>query len=136
MKNSDFIRSADTLKGPMRNNADCLVEVNRLLQFFDLNTMTFPGHAKGKYDVEPENDDVMDQIIAFCKNVILKPTMDISKMELHKIQFRRAITMLVFKDISKSPEIQIDCLLILRIATLCRRYFDSNADILKEAPEL
>lgn len=29
-----------------------------------------------------------------------------------------------------------DCVLILRIATLCRRYFNSNPDILKEAPGL
>nr|CDS32908.1 gtpase activating protein gyp2 [Hymenolepis microstoma] len=171
MKNLDIIRSADTLKGPMRNNVDCLEEVNRLLQFFDLSTMTFPGHIKGKYELHLENDNVTDQIIAFFKDLILNPTVDISKMELHKIQFRRAITMLTLKDVSKGPEIkrklkaqidlynrilalrQIDhcyrlflkteiqrqaqdCVLILRIATLCRRYFDSNPDILKEALEL
>ncbi|VDL62303.1 unnamed protein product [Hymenolepis diminuta] len=145
MRSLDILRSVDTLKGPMRNNADCLEEVNRLLQSFDFSTMTFSGHIKGKYDVDLENDDLTDQIIVFCKDVILNTTVDISKMELHKIQFRRAVTMLIFKDISKGPEIQLlidcspmlaDCVLILRIATLCRRYFNFNPDILKEAPGL
>lgn len=69
----------------MRKNLDCLHEMNRLLQTFDLSTMNFPDQEKGKH----EADDLTNRIIVFCEDVVLNNTTDLSKLELHKIQFRR-----------------------------------------------
>nr|CDS22205.1 gtpase activating protein gyp2 [Echinococcus granulosus] len=158
LSNSEVVDLIDGLSAPMRRNVDCLYQVTRLLRSTEYNKSVSLECS----DVDMDLETWSQKLQAFCRGAFFDTKTDLSKLELHKIQFRRAVAAILVEGSNKSSEMkemlqtqidrldkilalrQIDlcyrlflktevqrqsqdCILVLRIAALCRRFLQGDA---------
>uniref|UniRef100_A0A5K3FFX7 Zf-TFIIIC domain-containing protein n=4 Tax=Mesocestoides corti TaxID=53468 RepID=A0A5K3FFX7_MESCO len=122
------IAMMESLGAPMRTNFDCLHEVALLLRSPKLLK---PLHTERPV-VNLDAEAWFQKLLAYQNNVILNNTQDPSKLELHKLQFRRAIAILLgtasvnSEDVKQRLQAQVkrlDQILALRQIDRCYRLF-------------
>ena len=74
----------------MCKNTDCLYEVTRLLDALEVNKSAAPpDSSEVDMDSDSGSDSWSRQLGGFFKNTILSGGGDLSRADLHKIQFQR-----------------------------------------------
>ncbi|VDM21989.1 unnamed protein product, partial [Hydatigera taeniaeformis] len=128
LSNLEVVDLIDRLSGPMRRNVDCLYQVTRLL----LSTEYYKSSSMECPSVDMDSEVWSQKLLTFSESALFDTKADLSKLELHKIQFQRAVTMLLIEESSRSPDTkqmlqnQLDRLnkiLALRQIDQCYRLF-------------
>ncbi|KAL5961436.1 hypothetical protein TSMEX_010837 [Taenia solium] len=128
LSNSEVVDLIDGLSAPMRRNVDCLYQVTRLLLSAEYKKSVSLACSSVDMDLETWSQ----KLLTFSRRAFFDTKVDCSKLELHKLQFQRAIAMLLVEesniptDMKQALQTQIDRLdkiLALRQIDQCYRLF-------------
>lgn len=85
LSNSEVVDLIDRLSAPMRRNVDCLYQVTRLLLSTEYNKSVSLECSSVDMDLETWSQ----KLLTFSRRALFDTKTDLSKLELHKIQFQR-----------------------------------------------